>query len=220
VSGAPSSEPTTARLEAFSDGVLAIAITLLILEVRPPTVEEGLARALLDQWPRYVSYVVSFLTVGIVWVNHHALFARINRVTRPLLFLNLLLLMAVSFLPFPTALLGEYLAAGHEQGTAAAVYSLNLGAINLAFAVMWVYLIRRPDLVEAAWRAHLNRSLARSAVGLAGYGAAAGLALLGHAALAVAVCALVAGYFVFPARAAAPAVQMPDRHQRSGVAGS
>lgn len=203
MSSASSSEPT-GRLEAFSDGVIAIAITLLIIEVRVPEVEEGLARALLDQWPRYVSYVVSFLTIGIAWVNHHALFARIHRVTRALLFLNLLVLMAIAFLPFPTALLGEYLAAGHDQRAAAVVYSLNMTAINLAFAVIWVYLIRRPQLVEAASRVHLYRFLGRSAVGVAGYAAAVGLALLDRAALTVAVCALVAGYFVFPARVTTP----------------
>jgi uncharacterized membrane protein len=167
VSSAASSEPT-GRLEAFSDGVIAIAITLLVIEVRVPEVEQGLARALLDQWPRYVSYVVSFLTIGIAWVNHHALFARIHRVTRALLFLNLLVLMAVAFLPFPTALLGEYLAAGHDQRAATVVYTLNMTAINVAFAGIWVYLIRRPQLVEAASGVRLNRFLGRSAVSVMG----------------------------------------------------
>src|SRR5436309_13539589 len=96
----------TNRVEAFSDGVLAMAITLLILEISVPDVKgDDLLDALGHQWPSYVAYVVSFLTIGIMWVNHHALFDHIRIVDRGLLFVNLFLLLAIAFVPFPTALL-------------------------------------------------------------------------------------------------------------------
>jgi TMEM175 potassium channel family protein len=92
----------TIRAEAFSDGVFAIAATLLVLELKVPHVElGGLSEALLERWPSYVTYVVSFLTIGIIWVNHHAVMKRIKNVNRPLLFLNLVFLMAVAALRFP-----------------------------------------------------------------------------------------------------------------------
>src|SRR5215470_9469621 len=94
------------RLEAFSDGVLSIAATLLVLELHVPESGDNLGAALLAQWPSYAAYVVSFITIGIIWVNHHQLFALVRRVDRTLLFLNLALLMVVSVLPFPTAILG------------------------------------------------------------------------------------------------------------------
>src|SRR4029450_3918241 len=95
------------RLEAFSDGVFAIAITLLIIEVRVPHSKAGdLARDLANQWPSYAAYVVSFAIIGIIWVNHHDIFERITTVDRPLLFLNLLLRLPVAVLPLPPALLG------------------------------------------------------------------------------------------------------------------
>jgi hypothetical protein len=86
---------TKTRLEAFSDGVFAIAITLLVIEIRPPEVHEGerLAHALWAQWPSYVAYLVSFLTIGVIWLNHHRIFEQVARVDGPLLLLNLNLLL-------------------------------------------------------------------------------------------------------------------------------
>ena len=104
---------SSGRLEAFSDGVFSIAATLLVLELRvPPDAAGGLGPALLAEWPSYASYVVSFLTIGIILVNHHALFANVRRVDRRLLFLNLLLLLSVSTIPFPTAIVGRYIGSG------------------------------------------------------------------------------------------------------------
>ena len=139
----------TSRVEAFSDGVFAIAITLLIIEVRPPDSGAGeLAGDLANLWPKYAAYVVSFVIIGIIWVNHHQIFERITAVDRPLLFLNLLLLLTVAFLPFPTALLGEYIRKGDNAHIAAAVYSANMTLIGLAFLAIWTYLARVPSLLE------------------------------------------------------------------------
>jgi uncharacterized membrane protein len=102
---------SSARLEAFSDGVLAIAATLLVLELHVPDAGQDLGAALLAQWPSYAAYAVSFATIGIIWVNHHALFVHVRQVDRTLLFLNLLLLMVVSLIPFPTAILGRFVGA-------------------------------------------------------------------------------------------------------------
>ncbi len=108
---------TTTRLAAFSDGVFAIAITLLVLEIKVPPVGEGggaagLGGALLSRWPSYVAYVVSFLTVGVIWANHHAVMDHVRRADRGLLMVTVFFLMAVSFLPFPTAVLAEHRAGG------------------------------------------------------------------------------------------------------------
>src|SRR5262245_37325960 len=129
----------TNRVEAFSDGVFAIAITLLILEVKVPhdlAPPMTLAEALGHQWPSYLAFVTSFFTILIMWVNHHRLFTHIGRSDDRLLFYNGLLLFGVAFLPFPTALVAEYL--GHAgQTTAASVYNGTLIAIAICFNLLW-----------------------------------------------------------------------------------
>ncbi|TML58662.1 MAG: DUF1211 domain-containing protein, partial [Actinobacteria bacterium] len=101
----------TTRLETFSDGVFAIAITLLVLLFDVPDVSRGqsLAHALAHQWPSYASYAVSFVTIGIIWVNHHTLFRHIVRVDRVFLFINIGFLMTVAFLPYPTAVVARFI---------------------------------------------------------------------------------------------------------------
>src|SRR5262249_48715322 len=119
---------TTGRAEAFSDDVFAVAITLLIIDVKV-TGSGTLTQQLLHSWPRYLAYVVSFLTIGIMWMNHHTILAHVVQVDRPLLMLNLLLLMGIVAIPFPTALIAEHLQ--HEGATAAAVtYGLVMIAIS------------------------------------------------------------------------------------------
>src|SRR2546428_9756951 len=98
-----------ARLEAFSDGVFAIAATLLVLELRVPRGSADLTQALLAEWPAYAAYLGSFMTTGIIWVNHHTLLEHIRRVDRPFLYLNLLLLIWVAIVPFPTSVVDEYI---------------------------------------------------------------------------------------------------------------
>jgi hypothetical protein len=108
----------TRRIEAFSDGVFAIAATLLVLDLRlpgPGAAGHSVTYQLLHAWPQYFAYAVSFLTIGIMWMNHHTALAHVRRVDRPLLVLNLLLLMGVVAIPFPTALVAEHL---HDSGAA------------------------------------------------------------------------------------------------------
>ena len=133
----------TTRLEAFSDGVIAIAITLLILEIRPPHVEgEGaLWNAVLHQWTSYLSFFAGFTTIGIMWINHHRLFTMIRKTDEWLLLFNLLLLLAITFINFPTALLGEYLGTPNAT-TAMAVYAATTVAIAIFYNLLWRHAVR------------------------------------------------------------------------------
>jgi uncharacterized membrane protein len=189
------------RLEAFSDGVLAIAITLLTLDLRVPAREavgEGsLARALAERWPSYTAYVVSFLVIGIIWVNHHALFRQVRLVDRPLLFANLLLLMVAAAIPFPTALLAEYLTAGKPNAsTAAVIYSLTMVVMSLAFQLVYLTAAREGLLREGLDPATVRRRLRRFGVGLVLYAGTVGIALL-SAPVTLAAHFLIALYYCF-----------------------
>lgn len=129
----------TGRIEAFSDGVFAIAMTLLILEIKIPTNSNGhLSSGLLRQWPSYVSFLVSFAFIGIMWINHHRLFTHIRRSDNMLLILNLLLLLGVTLVPFPTAVLAANLGQT-DQRTAAMLYSGTYVLIAVIFNLLWRY---------------------------------------------------------------------------------
>jgi uncharacterized membrane protein len=126
------------RLEAFSDGVFAVAITLLALNLAVDGPGHGsLADQLADKWPAFVAYLISFFTIGIIWVNHHALVSNIATVSRLLLFLNLVLLLFVVMVPFATATVADYLAhRGFDASVAVAVYGIVLEGMSLGFASM------------------------------------------------------------------------------------
>jgi uncharacterized membrane protein len=130
---------TTGRLEMFSDGVFAIAITLLVLEIPPPEDTHGLAHKLGELWPSYVAYVVSFLLIGLVWANHHTMFEHIVRADRPLLFLNVLLLLDVAFLPFPTAVMAKAFQDGVDERVAVVFYGATLVVGGVFFNAIWQY---------------------------------------------------------------------------------
>lgn len=141
----------TSRVEAFSDGVLAIAITLLVLDLKVPDTSPGsLGKALLDGWPAYLAFVASFVYVGVVWVSHHALFARIRTVDRGLLWRNLALLLPVSTLPFPTATIAQALRHGDaaDQRAALALYGLVAVAMACAWLSVFSHLKARPELAQ------------------------------------------------------------------------
>ncbi|HEU5302410.1 MAG TPA: TMEM175 family protein, partial [Acidimicrobiia bacterium] len=195
--GPQAQSSTTARLEAFSDGVIAIAITLLVIEIAVPKVgHSSLLDALGEQWPSYVAFLISFTVIGIMWVSHHSMFERIAIVDRGLLFLNLTLLMGIAFLPFPTALLAEYVREGGANShVAAAIYSAVMALIGLAFVAMWRHLLRNPDLlVEGIPRERIEIAIKKSMVGPIVYTASIGLAFISAPACFV-VYALVALYF-------------------------
>jgi uncharacterized membrane protein len=187
------------RLEAFSDGVMAIAITLLILEIRVPEVEAGgLARALGKQWPSYAAYLVSFAVIGIIWVNHHRILAYVAVVDRPLLFLNLLLLVFVAAIPFPTALLARYLDAGWpDANVAAAVYSGGAIGVALSFQLLWRWIVRDARLVHAHIDVEVLRTFTRRfSLGLLVYPVALALSFW-NAPLTLGLHGFVALFYVF-----------------------
>jgi len=195
---------TTGRLEAFSDGVFAVAITLLVLDIHPPTDARGgsdLWRRLGDLWPHYAAYVVSFLVIGIVWVNHHAVLELIREVDRRFAFLNLLLLMSIALIPFATALLADYLSTGGGPGhTAAAAYSAVISLMGVAFGALWIYASRGGRLlVEGFPHEDLPRITRRFVLGTPIY-----LSTIGVAFLSAGVClgmhALLAVYYALSRR--------------------
>src|SRR3954469_10299708 len=157
----------------FSDGVLAIAITLLVLELPFEKVSDGdLAHALGEHWARFAAYGLSFLGIGILWLHHHAIFSAVARVDRTLVLLNLLVLFAAAFLPFPTALVGDYLPRGGEDASIALVlYSGTWTLVSAAAAAMCRHVLRgggvlSPD-VGADGVGRLYRNLAGAALAYA-----------------------------------------------------
>jgi uncharacterized membrane protein len=188
----------TSRLEAFSDGVFAIAITLLVIEIEVPHGENGgLTHALAAQWPSYAAYAVSFAVIGIMWVNHHTLIELVATVDRPLLFLNLLLLMFVAFIPFSTALLAEHLLSpSPDSNAAAAVYSANGVANAIGFNLIWRYIVRDARLLHPHLDVdQLRLRTRRFSLGLVIYPLTVALSFVG-APLTLAVHGLVAAYYV------------------------
>lgn len=199
------SDPTTDRLEAFSDGVFAVAATLLVLDLTVKHAPAGhLAHALGALWPSYATYVVSFMTIGIVWLNHHAQFRNIARADRTLMVINLVLLMFVTLTPFPTTLLASHFNPGADERTAAALYAATLFAMGVSFFASYLWCARR-NLFEG-WidDRHVIYLIRRNMLGLFIYAAAIGLAFV-NAPASLALCGLVAIYYLLPARA--PAAQ-------------
>jgi len=207
----------TDRLEFFSDGVIAIAITLLVLQIDVPDAHHGqLFHLLVRQWPSYAAYVLSFAVIGIMWVSHHSMFERIGTIDRGLLFANLALLSGIAFLPFPTALLAQY---AHKGGAnahiAAATYSITMTMIGLAFLVIWWHLIRHPELLgEDVDPANLRRSIRRAMVSPIVFGATIGLAFVNAMACFV-VYGLAVAYFAAGPATAALYQRRPRRDDRA-----
>jgi uncharacterized membrane protein len=169
--------PGPGRLEAFSDGVLAIVITLLVLELKTPHLAapddagEALA-ALLALGPKFLGYLLSFFFVAVFWVNHHRFFRLVQRVDAGLLWLNILLLLALSFVPFPTGMIGEY--PGNAAGLA--LFALVLMTAGLAFNLMWRHARARQLYHASVSPALVAQATARGLVGPALYALAAALA--------------------------------------------
>jgi uncharacterized membrane protein len=232
---------SSGRAESFSDGVFAVAITLLIFNLL--TIGSGTLswHTLGTAWPQYVAYVVSFLSIGIMWMNHHTLFGHVTRIDRPLLVLNLLLLMGIVAIPFPTALVAEHLTGPRSAGgsVAAVVYGVVMIVISLFYNAIWEYLVRHTEVLGArATRQVLRQSVPgfgvrlsggvkfpRWSIGLIGYLAGALIAAFASPAAGLAVYGLLAVYYLFnhlpdPASIAAPASDGQASASDDAAAGS
>jgi uncharacterized membrane protein len=161
----------SARMEALSDGVFAISITLLVLEITlPADAYQHLGNAIAHEWPAYMAYVTSFLTIGTVWFVHHEIFRRMTHADPNILRLNLLVLMVVAFLPFPTGLLGEAIRSRDAEQTAVLFYGALLAVMLLLLAGLARYVASRGELlVEHAGPAELNALAVRLTPGLGSY---------------------------------------------------
>jgi uncharacterized membrane protein len=189
-----------ARLEAFSDGVFAIIVTLLVLELRVPHIENAqsvaeLAAALLALAPKFVSWVISFAIVCVIWLNHHRVLDQFRGVNNGIFWMNALLLLGVSFIPFPTALLGDY----PSNPLAVSFFGVALALMGLAFVAMRAYALTHRDLFKdgvdtQAFIAGTRRALI---FGPLLYVAGAAVAWLAPV-LAFAIYAFIPIYFIFP----------------------
>jgi uncharacterized membrane protein len=192
------SDLSTNRLEAFSDGVFAVAITLLVLNLQVPQVTSvsELVPRLGELWPKLLSYALSFVLVGIYWVAHHNIFHYIKRSDRNLLWLNILLLLCIVFLPFPTALLGEY----PEQRVSVIIYAGTLVITGLVLQALWWYATSGCRLVDRNIDPHLvQRATRRNLTGPLIYSLAIGISLFSVQASLV-LFFLVPLYYIFPGR--------------------
>ena len=141
----------TNRIEAFSDGIFAISATLLILEVKIPSQSianvNGLSTALIELWPSYLAYIISFITILVFWTHHHWIFSLMQRSDHSLVYWNGVLLLVVTFIPFPTGLLAEYLL--HPQSKiAASIYTGNFLLVSLAFHGLWRHISQEKRLLS------------------------------------------------------------------------
>jgi uncharacterized membrane protein len=168
----------TARTEALSDGVFAITITLLVLEIHRPEgyKPNGLLHALLENWPSYLAYAVSFLYIGVLWLNHHSLFAKLRRVNLGFRWINLGILFTTAVLPFPTAVLASALAPGnssYDQRVAVTVYALAAAAMSASWLPVFPYLRNHQELLEPnATAEYFRAERLRPVIGVALYGLA------------------------------------------------
>jgi uncharacterized membrane protein len=203
---------TKNRLEAFSDGVFAIAITLLVIELHAPRLEGGgsLARALWAQWPSYVAYLVSFATIGVIWLNHHRVFTQVAQVDGPLLVLNLNLLLWTALIPFPTNVVAEFLGQGGEHArTAVAFYSGVFVLLGLSFGALFVWITRDNRLLHRLPPPEVVRAARlRFTLGEGVYLVALALSFL-WPPLALALHAAMALYYAFD-QASVPATPAPQ----------
>jgi uncharacterized membrane protein len=190
----------TNRLESFSDGVIAVAITLLVLGIHVPKPDAGsLGHQLVHQWPAYAAYMVSFMTIGIIWINHHAMINRLTDADHPILILNLLLLMSIGILPFATELMATYLRHASGQKLAAAVFSGAFLVMSLAFTALNRHvLLRKSHMLAADLSLERRRQiLSRAITGLIPYVLATALAFVSPY-ITVAICAAVAVFYALP----------------------
>jgi uncharacterized membrane protein len=200
---------TTNRLEAFSDGVFAIAITLLVLELNVPT-GDHLWHDLKEEWPSFAAFFVSFWVIGIIWVNHHAVMDHLARADRGVLYLNLLLLFTVVFIPYPTALLAEQLKSGEDEKVAAVIYSASFFAMGLSFSLLWTYITRHRHLLGVELTdEQIRMTTTRFVIGSPVYAIAVAFAFISPAVVLV-IIALLALYYAIAGMRSPLAVEDPE----------
>ena len=191
----------TNRLEAFSDGVFTIAITLLILEIKVPHSGTNLGKELLSLWPSYIAYAMSFIVIGAIWINHHAMFKHIVRADHMLLLLNTFHLLFIAFLPFPTAVLAQALHDGAYESLAAAFYGATLTVIGILVTATWRYAAHGHRLLSnKISQEEARRNTRRLLIGPVCYGIATLIALLAPW-LALIIYVLLNVFFLWPNRA-------------------
>ena len=206
---------STGRLEAFSDGVFAIAITLLVLDIAvPASAENHLLRSFIDEWPSYLAYVVSFSTIGAMWLGHNAVTEYLDHADATFVRLNLLLLLFVSFLPFPTRLFAEFIERNSPERVAVTIYGISLLLTTTLLMILWRYALRtklvRPDADDE----EIQLLTQRLTPGLGAYVIliVAGLfipiiAVIGYFAIAV--------FYIIPFRQVRPALRFWRQARRS-----
>ena len=194
-------EVSKSRLESFSDGVIAVAITLLVLNlvVPDPAKTPRLGHKLLEMWPSYVAYATSFVTIGIIWINHHAMIGRLRQPDHSILALNMLLLLWIGVLPFATNLMATYLKESHGESLAATVYAGALLAMSLTFAALNRHILFPKSHLLAVHLSEERRRkiLVRSISGLIPYALATALAIVSPY-ITLAICAALAVFYALP----------------------
>jgi TMEM175 potassium channel family protein len=194
---------STTRLEAFSDGVIAVAITLLVLDIKVPTpplpANTTLGHELAIHWPVYAAYATSFLTIGIIWVNHHVMIGRLREADRTILFLNLLLLMSIAILPFATSLMAAYLKQSSGQHLAAALYAgaFLLMAVLFTSLNAHILLVKHDRLTRPLSAPRRRQILLRSISGVVPYTIATALAAV-SSYVTLAICGAIAVFYALP----------------------
>lgn len=197
-----SDEMSLTRVEALSDGLFSIALTLLVLDIKVPHLADAenataLVRALLNQWPVYLSYAIAFLTLGSVWIAHHQMLKFVARTTRTLQVLNIVFLMFVTITPFTTSLLAEYLQQPNKLGIAAFVYGLGWVLQGVSQLVLWFYL-RKQHLLRHSLTAAKIASATRTYMTGTMFGAVATALALLVPIVSVVIYGLVALLYVLP----------------------
>ena len=199
---------TKNRLEAFSDGVFAIVITLLVIEIRPPELGRGetLAHGLWHQWPNYLGYFLSFVILGVMWLNHHRIFEPVSRIDGVVLVLNLNLLLWAALIPFPTAVVASFLRdGGPDAKTAVGLYGGVILVTAISFTALFFALTRSEVVDDLPPPAVLRRARLRFGLGVAVYSVAFALSWVSPA-LALAAHATMALYYLSEQASRLPSV--------------
>jgi len=202
---------TKSRVETFSDGVFAIAITLLVLTIAQPGDYLHLGNSLARRWPSLAAYLVSFAVIAIMWVNHHTVFGHLDRLDRNFVYLNMVLLATVVFIPYPTGVFGEALRRGLGTREAAVFYSATMTLNAFAWAALWLYAANRRRLLAPAFPEEQRRiSTLLFTAGAAVYAATIAIAYASAYACLAFHGALAVYYALDPLSRRATATQMSD----------